>query len=327
MSYNATEVRYNDMVYNRCGKSGLKLPAISLGLWQNFGDSASLDNIKDMVVKSFDKGITHFDIANNYGPPAGAAERNFGKVLKSELSSYRDELIISSKAGYFMWQGPYGDGGSKKYLTASIDQSLKRVGVDYFDIFYHHRFDPQTPIEETAEALDLMVRQGKALYIGTSNYTDEQAKAIIKEFKRLGTPYVIHQPVYNMLNRVIENGLTDVLKANGIGAIAYCPLAQGLLTDKYLTPSIPKDSRVSRFKYVADELSKNIEKIKKLHNIAQARGQTMAQFAIAWLINTGNLTSVLIGASKFSQIEENIAALKNIKFTDAELKLIDEILL
>lgn len=319
--------RYKEMKYNRCGKSGLYLPAISLGLWQNFGNEASMQNIKEMILNSFDLGITHFDIANNYGPPPGSAEINFGRVLKSELCSHRDELIISSKAGYYMWEGPYGNGGSKKYLTASIDQSLKRTGLDYFDIFYHHRFDPDTPIEETAAALDLIVRQGKALYIGISNYNAEQSACIIKEFQKLGTPFIIHQPIYNMLNRWIENGLTGVLKSNGIGAIAYCPLAQGLLTDKYVDAHIPQNSRASRSKYVADELEKNIEKIQLLKSIADARNQTMAQLAISWLINTGNLTSVLVGASRFSQIAENVASLNNTEFSDEELNLIDQIVL
>lgn len=323
----ANSNRYKEMKYNRCGKSGLYLPAISLGLWQNFGNEASMQNIKEMILNSFDLGITHFDIANNYGPPPGSAETNFGRILKSELYSHRDELIISSKAGYYMWEGPYGNGGSKKYLTASIDQSLKRTGLDYFDIFYHHRFDPDTPIEETAAALDLIVRQGKALYIGTSNYNAEQSACIIKEFQKLGTPFIIHQPIYNMLNRWIENGLTNVLKSNGIGAIAYCPLAQGLLTDKYVNAHIPQNSRASRSKYVADELEKNIEKIQLLKPIADARNQTMAQLAISWLINTGNLTSVLIGASRFSQIVENVASLNNTDFSVEELNLIDQIVL
>ena len=325
--YIANPNRYKEMKYNRCGQSGLYLPAISLGLWQNFGNESTMQNIKEMILNSFDLGINHFDIANNYGPPPGSAETNFGKVLKSELYAHRDELIISSKAGYYMWEGPYGNGGSKKYLTASIDQSLKRTGLDYFDIFYHHRFDPDTPIEETAAALDLIVRQGKALYIGTSNYNAEQTAHIIKEFKKLGTPYIIHQPIYNMLNRWIENGLTDVLKSNGVGAIAYCPLAQGLLTDKYVNAHIPQNSRASRSKYVADELNKNIEKLQLLKPIADARNQTMAQLAISWLINTGNLTSVLIGASRFSQIAENVAALNNTNFSVEEVNLIDQIVL
>lgn len=327
MSYSAAPDRYRKIKYNACGNSGLYLPAISLGLWHNFGDEASMQNMQEMILNSFDLGITHFDLANNYGPPAGAAEVNFGKILKDQLKSYRDELIISSKAGFFMWDGPYGSGGSKKYLIASIDQSLKRIGLDYFDIFYHHRFDPDTPLAETAAALDLIVRQGKALYIGTSNYTVEQNAEILKEFKKLGTPYVIHQPIYNMLNRWVEDGLTDLLKANGIGIIAYCPLAQGILTDKYYDNQIPPTSRANRSKYVADELNKNINKIKLLRPLAQARNQTLAQMAIAWLINTGNLTSVLIGASKFSQIAENVAALSNTHFTQDELDLIDKIVL
>ncbi|HEY8391048.1 MAG TPA: aldo/keto reductase [Clostridia bacterium] len=325
--YIANPNRYKEMKYNRCGKSGLYIPAISLGLWQNFGNEATMQNIKEMILGAFDLGITYFDLANNYGPPPGASEINFGRVLKSELSSHRDELIISSKAGYYMWEGPYGNGGSKKYLIASIDQSLKRTGLDYFDIFYHHRFDPDTPIEETAAALDLIVRQGKALYIGTSNYNAEQTARIIDEFNKLGTPYIIHQPIYNMLNRWIENGLTDVLKSNGIGAVAYCPLAQGLLTDKYINANIPANSRASRSKYVTEELNKNIEKIQLLKPIADARGQTMAQMAISWLLNTGNVTSIIMGASRLSQITENIAALDNTNFSLEELNLIDQIVL
>ncbi|HHW89574.1 MAG TPA: L-glyceraldehyde 3-phosphate reductase [Clostridiales bacterium] len=327
MAYNADPSRYKQMKYNACGNNGLYLPAISLGLWHNFGNEATMQNMQDMILNSFDLGITHFDIANNYGPPAGAAEENFGKILKDQLKSYRDELIISTKAGFYMWDGPYGDGGSKKYLIASIDQSLKRAKLEYFDIFYHHRADPNTPAAETAAALDQIVRQGKALYIGTSNYTAEQAAEIIIEFEKLGTPYIIHQPIYNMLNRGIENGLVDILKSSGVGIIAYCPLAQGLLTDKYLNEQIPQNSRADRSKYVAQELDKNIDKIKLLKPLAQARNQTMAQMAIAWLLNTGNLTSVLIGASRFSQIAENVAALNNTKFSQDELDLIDRIVL
>ncbi|HEY8444385.1 MAG TPA: aldo/keto reductase [Clostridia bacterium] len=327
MSYSAATERYKKMIYNACGNSGLYLPAISLGLWHNFGHETPFQNMQEMILNSFDLGITHFDIANNYGPPPSAAEENFGRILKTQLKSYRDELIISTKAGFYMWDGPYGNGGSKKYLIASIDQSLKRTGLDYFDIFYHHRSDPNTPVAETAAALDQIVRQGKALYIGTSNYTVEETEAIIQEFKKLGTPFIVHQPLYNMLNRWIEDGLADLLKSNGIGVIAYCPLAQGILTDKYQTDQIPPSSRASRSKYVMDELNKNINKIKMLRPLAQARGQSLAQMAIAWLLNTGNVTSVLIGASKFSQIAENVAALNNTQFTKEELDLIDKIVL
>ncbi|HEY8423634.1 MAG TPA: aldo/keto reductase [Clostridia bacterium] len=325
MSYIPFENRYLKMKYNACGNSGLKLPAISLGLWHNFGYEASMQNMQEMILNSFDLGITHFDIANNYGPPPGAAEENFGKILKKHLKPYRDELIISTKAGFYMWDGPYGNGGSRKYLIASLDQSLKRTGLDYFDIFYHHRPDPETPIAETAAALDDIVRQGKALYIGISNYSAEQTAAMVKELNKLNTPFIVNQSLYNMLNRSLEYGLFDVLKSNGLGFVAYCPLAQGILTDKYLSQNIPPDSRASRSKNVSDDLAKNIEKIKQLKSIAQKRNQSLAQMAIAWLLNTGNVTSVLIGASRFSQIAENVAALDNLRFDKEELELIDKI--
>ncbi|MDT8717911.1 L-glyceraldehyde 3-phosphate reductase [Clostridium sp. 19966] len=326
MAYTADEKRYSDMVYNRCGRSGLKLPAISLGLWQNFGYNKTLENIKAMLFRAFDLGITHFDIANNYGPKPGAAEENFGRVLNSDLKSYRDELIISSKAGYDMWPGPYGNWGSKKYLVASLDQSLKRLGLNYVDIFYHHRPDPETPLEETMAALDLIVRQGKALYVGLSNYGAEDTRKAAKILKELGTPCLIHQPSYSMVNRWIEDGLQEVLEEEGIGSIAFCPLAQGLLTDKYLN-GIPDTSRAAANSWVKSGITEDkVDKVKALNEIAKERGQSMAQLALAWVLRNGKVTSALIGASRVSQIEENAAVINNLKFTEEELRTIDEIL-
>lgn len=328
MPYLANDERYSTMKYNRCGKSGLKLPAISLGLWHNFGDVDSLENCRALIHKSFDLGITHFDIANNYGPPAGSAEENFGKILKQDLASYRDELIISTKAGYYMWPGPYGEWGSKKNLIASLNQSLKRLGLDYVDIYYHHRPDPNTPLEETMSALDLVVRQGKALYVGLSNYSPEQTREASKILKRLGTPCLIHQPSYSMMNRKIENGLLDVLEEEGIGSIAFKPLEQGLLTNKYLS-GIPADSRAaghSKFLNTKDITEEKINKVHLLNDLASERGQSLAQMALAWVLRGDRVTSALIGASKVSQIEDNIAALNNLHFTDEELQKIDEIL-
>lgn len=327
--YQANETRYNTMVYNRCGNSGLKLSALSLGLWHNFGSVNNYDNMVDLVTTAFDHGITHFDIANNYGPRPGTAEENFGKMLKNELRPYRDELIISTKAGYYMWPGPYGDNGSKKYLVSSIDQSLKRLGVDYVDIFYHHRPDPETPLEETMQALDLIVRQGKALYVGLSNYSAKQTEEAVKILNQLGTPLLIHQPNYSMFNRWVEDGLLDVLAKNGVGSIAFCPLAQGLLTNKYIT-GIPADSRAADPNSVflnTDSVTKEkIEKVKLLNEIAMNRGQSMAQLALAWVLRKGHITTALIGASKASQITENIGALSNLLFTEDELCAIDQIL-
>lgn len=325
--YTANPSRYSAMRYNRLGRSGLKLSAISLGLWHNFGDVDNIKNMKELITKAFDLGITHFDLANNYGPPPGSAEKNFGRILKEELSAYRDELIISTKAGYTMWEGPYGDFGSRKYLLASLDQSLKRMGLDYVDIFYHHRPDPETPIEESMLALDSAVRQGKALYVGLSNYNKEQTKAAYAILKELKTPFVIHQPKYSMLNRWIEeDGLKDYAQEIGIGLIAFSPLAQGMLTSRYLT-GIPEDSRAGRG--VSSFLTKsNIQEqltvISKLNDIAAQRGQTLAQMALSWVLREGGVTSVLIGASKVSQIEENIQCLNNTEFTAQELKAIDE---
>ena len=328
MSYLANNERYQAMKYNRCGKSGLKLPAVSLGLWHNFGDVTLFENSRAMVRKAFDLGITHFDLANNYGPPAGSAEENFGRILREDFKSYRDEMIISTKAGYEMWPGPYGDWGSKKYLVSSLDQSLKRIGVDYVDIFYHHRPDPNTPLEETMAALDLIVRQGKALYVGISNYKPEEAKKAIKLLKELGTPCLIHQPRYSMLDRWVEDGLLDVLEEEGVGSIAFSPLGKGLLTDRYLN-GIPSDSRAasqSVFLRTDEITAKNVEIAKKLNVIAQNRGQKLAQMALAWVLRGERVTSVLIGASKVSQVEDCAATVNNLSFTEEELKSIEEIL-
>lgn len=326
--YQAAEDRYNNMIYNRVGNSGLKLPALSLGMWHNFGDVDLFENSRKMVHRAFDLGIIHFDLANNYGPPAGSAEENFGRILKKDLLPYRDELIISSKAGYYMWPGPYGEFGSKKNLTASIDQSLKRMGLEYVDIFYSHRPDPDTPFEETAQALDLMVRQGKALYIGISNYSAEQTAEITKIFKDLKTPFIIHQPSYSMYNRWIEDGLQDVLQENQLGSIAFSPLAQGMLTDRYLN-GIPKDSRAGRTtsNFLNEEQVKvNVEKSRALNEVAKRRGQTLAEMAVSWILRDGKVTSVLIGASRVSQIEDNVKALDNLNFSASELAEIEKIL-
>jgi L-glyceraldehyde 3-phosphate reductase len=328
MTYIPNENRYDKMLYNRCGNSGLKLPAISLGLWHNFGGINVFENQRLLVKKAFDLGITHFDLANNYGPPPGSAEENFGKILKQDLAGYRDELIISSKAGYYMWPGPYGEWGSKKYLVSSLDQSLKRMDLDYVDIFYHHRPDPNTPLEETMAALDLIVRQGKALYVGVSNYNAEQTKAASIILKRLGTPFVINQPRYNMFDRWIEEGLQDVLQQEGIGSIAFVPLAQGLLTNKYLS-GVPSDSRAagpSIFLNEKDLTEEKLNKIRMLNEIANERGQSLAQMSLAWVLRGSKVTSALIGASKVSQIEENVAALNNLSFNEEELNRIEDIL-
>lgn len=328
MVYQACADRYEKMPYFRVGKSGLKLPAISLGLWHNFGEVDRYEDAKAILHRAFDLGITHFDLANNYGPPGGAAEELFGKILKKDFAPYRDEMIISTKAGFYMWPGPYGDGGSRKYLIASLDQSLKRLGLDYVDIFYHHRPDPDTPLEETMLALDQIVRQGKALYIGLSNYNEEQTEEAIKILQELGTPLLIHQPSYSMFNRWIEDGLLDVLERYGVGAIAYSPLAQGLLTDRYLE-GIPEDSRAAKEhgflkkEKITDEV---LTKVRKLNDIAKERGQTLAQMALAWVLRGGKVTSVLVGASKVSQIEENVKAIENLEFSDEELAKIEAIL-
>jgi L-glyceraldehyde 3-phosphate reductase len=328
MNYQPSPTRYKKMEYRRCGKSGLKLPALSLGLWHNFGFVNEFENSRQIIHTAFDNGITHFDLANNYGPPPGSAEEVFGKILHSDLKNHRDELIISSKAGYTMWDGPYGDWGSKKYLVSSLDQSLKRMNLDYVDIFYHHRPDPETPIEETMGALDLIVRQGKALYVGISNYNAEEAQKAIKILKDLGTPCVIHQPKYSMFVRDPEEGLLDVLDANGVGCIPFSPLAQGLLTDKYLN-GIPEDSRVATSGIFLNESHinhKTIDVVKKLNEIAKARGQKLAHMALAWLLKDNRVTSVLIGASKPSQVTDSLLALENYAFSVEEENAINQVL-
>jgi len=328
MSYLPEQNRYKEMSYNRCGKSGLKLPAISLGLWHNFGYADNFDNAGNMIKEAFNCGITHFDLANNYGPPPGSAEENFGRILKNDFHGYRDEMIISTKAGYTMWQGPYGDWGSKKYLVASLDQSLKRMNLDYVDIFYHHRPDPDTPLEETIAALDLIVRQGKALYVGISNYTHLEAKKASDLFKRTGTPCTIHQPSYSMFNRWIENGLLDTLDEEGIGCIVFSPLHKGILTNRYLN-GIPADSRASGhsvFLRKEDITKAIIDKVKRLNEVASNRGQSMAQMALSWTLRDSRITSALIGASKPEQMQECIKALNQPDFTAEELKIIEKIL-
>lgn len=328
MVYQADENRYKTMKYNRTGRSGLLLPAISLGLWHNFGGVDTYENGRAMLRRAFDLGITHFDLANNYGPPAGSAEEMFGQMLKTDFAPYRDEMIISSKAGYYMWPGPYGEWGSRKYLIASLDQSLKRMGLDYVDIFYSHRPDPNTPLEETMGALDTIVRQGKALYVGISSYSAEQTAEAIEIMNRLGTPLVIHQPNYSMFNRWIEDGLQNVLEDNGVGSIAFCPLAQGLLTNKYLN-GVPEESRAAKSTGALQENQVTAEvvgKVQKLNAIAAERGQSLAQMSLAWVLRGEKVTSALIGASRVSQIEENVKALDNLHFTNEELTLIENIL-
>ncbi len=328
MSYSPNPERYGLMRYNRCGRSGLKLPAISLGLWHNFGGVTLYENSRAMIRRAFDLGITHFDLANNYGPPPGSAEENFGRILRSDLHGYRDELIISSKAGYLMWPGPYGEWGSRKYLLASLDQSLKRMGLEYVDIFYSHRPDPETPLEETMSALDQAVRQGKALYAGISNYQPEQAREAIQILRRLGTPCLIHQPSYSMFNRWVESGLLDLLEAEGVGSIAFSPLAKGLLTDRYLQ-GIPADSRAagsSVFLKPEDITADKLDKVQRLNQLALARGQSLAQMALAWVLRGGRVTSVLIGASKVSQIEDCVRAIDRLDFDPNELAAIENIL-
>lgn len=327
-TYKVAANRYDTMKYRRCGNSGLLLPALSLGLWHNFSVTDDYNNASEILQTAFDNGITHFDLANNYGPPYGGAETNFGKILKENFKSYRDELIISSKAGYDMWEGPYGNYGSRKYLIASLDQSLQRMGLDYVDIFYHHRPDPDTPLEETMGALDHIVRQGKALYVGISNYKPGQALAASKILKKLGTPCLIHQPKYNLFLRDVENGLLDVLESEGIGAIAFSPLYQGILTNKYLN-GFPEDSRaVKDGRYLKKEFinAEMLDKVSKLNAIAVSRGQSLAQMAVAWLLKDNRITSVLIGASRKEQLLENIKCLDNITFTDSELSAINTIL-
>ncbi len=328
MPYLASDTRYDSMTYNRTGNSGLKLPQISLGWWYNFGGVDRLENCRAIARRAFDLGVTHFDLANNYGPPPGSAEENFGTLFKQDFHPYRDELIISTKAGFDMWPGPYGDWGSRKYLLASLDASLKRMGLDYVDIFYSHRFDPDTPLEETMGALDTVVRQGKALYVGVSNYNPEQTREASRILRALGTPCLIHQPRYNMFDRWIEDGLLDVLSEEGIGGIVFSPLAQGQLTSRYLS-GIPAGARATKTERVwltPDHVKENLPKAEKLNELAQARGQSLAQMAIAWVLRKPAVTSALIGASSVKQLEDSLAALNNLKFSDDELGTIEAIL-
>lgn len=328
MSYVPASSRYDTMQYRRCGNSGLLLPAISLGLWHNFGGIDPLENSRAILRRAFDLGITHFDLANNYGPPPGSAEENFGRMLEADFSAYRDELIISTKAGWDMWPGPYGDWGSRKYLLASLDQSLRRMNLDYVDIFYSHRPDPQTPIEETMSALDHAVRSGKALYAGISSYDAQQTTAAADVLRNLGTPCLIHQPKCSMFERNIETGLLDVLKEEGIGCIAFCPLAQGLLTNRYLD-GIPADSRANKpdaFLTRNDVTQDALTKVRALSEVARSRGQSVAQLALAWVLRDPRMTSALIGASRVEQVEQNVAALANLHFSSDELRRIDSIL-
>lgn len=328
MRYTADKDRYKKTTYNRCGNSGLLLPAVSLGLWHNFGHVDDYDTAREVIFTAFDQGITHFDLANNYGPPPGSAEENFGKILRNDLSAYRDEMVISTKAGYLMWEGPYGEWGSRKYLLASLDQSLKRMGIDYVDIFYSHRFDPDTPLEETMGALATAVHQGKALYVGISNYDAETTQMAADILKSMGTPCLIHQPKYSMLERWVEKGLLDVLEKNGIGCIAYSPLAQGLLTNKYLH-GVPEDSRAAKphgflqKSAITDEL---VRMLRKLNNMAQDRGQTLAQMALSWVLKDPRVTSVLVGARNKEQLLDSLKCLEKTEFTADELEVIDSYL-
>jgi L-glyceraldehyde 3-phosphate reductase len=327
-TYRPSDTRYDTMRYNRCGRSGLKLPAISLGLWHNFGGVDTLENSRAMALRAFDLGITHFDLANNYGPPPGSAEETFGQILRRDLAAHRDELVISSKAGYLMWPGPYGEWGSRKYLLASLDQSLRRLGLPYVDIFYSHRLDPETPLEETMGALDQAVRSGKALYAGISSYGPEETRRAAEILRRLGTPCLIHQPKYSLFVRWVEDGLLDVLGEEGIGCIAFSPLAQGLLTDKYLA-GIPAGSRASKphgFLRPEQITDARLAQVRRLDTLAQARGQTLAQMALAWVLRQPQMTSALIGASRVSQIEDAVAALGNLAFAGEELAAIEDVL-
>ena len=325
MTYVASADRYDSMPYRRCGRSGIQLPAVSLGLWHNFGDDRALEDQRAMVRRAFDLGITHFDLANNYGPPAGSAEENFGRLLATDLAPYRDELILSTKAGYDMWPGPYGEWGSRKYLLASLDQSLARMGVDYVDIFYSHRFDPDTPLEETLGALDSAVRQGKALYVGISSYSHERTSEAVAILRGLGTSALIHQPSYSLLNRWIEPELLDVLGDEGVGCIVFSPLGQGMLTEKYLD-GVPADSRAAQGRFLTRDFltEDNLARVRALAAIAGRRGQSLAQMAVAWTLRDPRVTSALIGASSVEQLEQNVAALDNIEFSDDELTEIDD---
>lgn len=328
MLYTPSPLRYDAMEYRRCGRSGLMLPAVSLGLWHNFGHVDVLENCRKILHLAFDSGITHFDLANNYGPPPGSAEENFGRILKQDFHGYRDQLIISSKAGYYMWEGPYGEWGSKKYLVSSLDQSLKRMGLDYVDIFYHHRPDPNTPLEETMTALDQIVRQGKALYVGISNYQAEEAAKAIAILRRLGTPCLIHQPKYSMFERWVEGGLLDVIEKEGVGCIPFSPLAQGLLTNKYLK-GIPEDSRAAKstgFLQLDQVTPDKVDKIRRLNELAVKRDQTLAQMALAWILKDPRVTSVLIGVSKPEQVTDSLQCFRNTWFSAEELQNIEAIL-
>ncbi|HDX4394167.1 TPA: L-glyceraldehyde 3-phosphate reductase [Enterobacter bugandensis] len=328
MGYQPDKNRYQTMEYRRCGRSGIRLPAVSLGLWHNFGDATLIENSRQLLQRAFDLGITHFDLANNYGPPPGSAERNFGRILQEDFLPWRDELIVSTKAGYKMWDGPYGDWGSRKYLLASLDQSLKRMGLEYVDIFYHHRPDPETPLQETMKALDHLVRQGKALYVGLSNYPAELARKAIDILNDLGTPCLIHQPKYSMFERAPEEGLLDVLQEKGVGCIPFSPLAGGQLTNRYLN-GIPADSRAasgSQFLNPEQITEEKLEKVRQLNALAESRGQKLSQMALAWVLRHEEVTSVLIGASKKAQIDDAVGMLENRQFTAEELSLIDQIL-
>jgi L-glyceraldehyde 3-phosphate reductase len=326
MHYLPSPARYQHMIYRRSGRSGLKLPAVSLGLWHNFGDVDQLSNFRAILHRAFDSGVTHFDLANNYGPPPGSAEINFGRILKEDFQGYRDELIISSKAGYTMWDGPYGDWGSRKYLVSSLDQSLQRMGLDYVDIFYHHRPDPETPLYETMSTLDLLVRQGKALYVGLSNYQPAEAAEAIRILRELGTPCLIHQPKYSIFERWVEDGLLDLLGEEGVGCIPFSPLAQGLLTDKYLH-GVPSDSRVAKGVGFLNEnqlTPERLEQIRQLNELAKSRNQSLAQMALAWILKDERVTSVLIGASKPEQLTDSLRSLENTTFSPEELAVIDK---
>jgi L-glyceraldehyde 3-phosphate reductase len=325
MAYVPLLDRYDSMPYRRCGRSGLKLPPISLGLWHNFGHDRAFEDQRAIVRRAFDRGVTHFDLANNYGPPPGSAEENFGRLLRGDLAGYRDELVISTKAGYDMWPGPYGEWGSRKYLMASLDQSLQRMGLDYVDIFYSHRFDPETPLHETMGALDAAVRQGKAQYVGISSYSAQRTEEAAQILRDLGTPAIIHQPSYSLLNRWIEEDLLDVLEREGLGCIAFSPLAQGMLTDKYLGGTIPEDSRAAQERFLTKDMISDeaLAHVRALNELARERGQSLAQMAIAWTLRDPRVTSALIGASSVRQLDENLAALDNLDFTDEELATID----
>ncbi|MER7212317.1 L-glyceraldehyde 3-phosphate reductase [Streptosporangium sp. NPDC000239] len=325
MTYVADADRYDGrQPYNRVGRSGLRLPAVSLGLWHNFGDDKSFGTQRAILRRAFDLGVTHFDLANNYGPPYGAAETNFGRHLREDFSGYRDEMVISTKAGYDMWPGPYGEWGSRKYLLSSLDRSLERMGLDYVDIFYSHRFDPETPLEETMGALDQAVRSGRALYAGISSYSPEQTERAARILREMGTPLLIHQPSYSMLNRWIEDGLLDVLEQEGVGCIAFSPLAQGMLTDRYLG-GVPEGSRASQRRFLTPEMltEETMRRVRTLHEIAASRGQSLAQMALAWALRDRRVTSVLVGASSVRQLEDNVRAVENLSFTEQELAAID----